>query len=130
MSGARAFRRAVQIAFCRVREGEIKMRERGGALVFSHLPVSLPTGQDLRDYFKNLGLTRRDGGGRVFETLHDALEWAEDRILGEAGLEGLSYGELLDLGEIDFLREIDSVSLERLRAFWNGMCCLYGSGRH
>ena len=94
--------------------GEI-MRERGGALVFSHLPASLPTGQDLRGYFKQLGLTRHEGGGRVFETLHDALEWAEDRILEEAGLKRLYYGELLDLGEIDFLREMDELSLADLR---------------
>ncbi|MGD9641360.1 MAG: SLC26A/SulP transporter family protein [Elusimicrobiales bacterium] len=94
--------------------GEI-MRERGGALVFSHLPASLPTGQDLRGYFKQLGLTRHEGGGRVFETLHDALEWAEDRILEEAGLKRLFYGELLDLGEIDFLREMDELSLADLR---------------
>ena len=91
------------------------MRERGGALVFSHLPASLPTGQDLGAYLKQLGLTQHEGGGRVFETLHDALEWAEDRILEEAGLKRLYYGELLDLGEIDFLREMDELSLADLR---------------
>jgi SulP family sulfate permease len=94
--------------------GEI-MRERGGALVFSHLPPSLPTGQDLRGYFKQLGLTRHEGGGRVFETLHDALEWAEDRVLEETGQRRLDYGVLLDLGEIDFLREMDELSLADLR---------------
>ena len=92
------------------------LRERGGALVFSHLPASLPTGQDLAGYFSQLGLTRREGGGQVFETLHDALEWAEDRILEEAGLKRLYYGELLDLGEIDFLREADPATLAGLRA--------------
>lgn len=95
--------------------GEI-MSERGGALVFSHLPPSLPTGQDLAGYFRQLGLTRHEGGGQVFETLHDALEWAEDRILEEAGLRRLYYGELLDLGEIDFLREADPATLAGLRA--------------
>ena len=91
------------------------MRERGGALVFSHLPASLPTGQDLTGYLKQMGLTRDEGGGQVFETLHDALEWAEDRILEEAGLKRLYYGELLDLGEIDFLREMDELTLADLR---------------
>ncbi|HAT72510.1 MAG TPA: cyclic nucleotide-binding protein [Elusimicrobia bacterium] len=94
--------------------GEI-MRERGGALVFSHLPASLPTGQDLGGYFRQLGLTHHEGGGRVFETMHDALEWAEDKILEEAGVKRLYYGELLDLGEIDFLREMDELSLADLR---------------
>jgi len=91
------------------------MRERGGALVFSHLPPSLPTGQDLGGYFKQLGLAGKEGAGRIFETLHDALEWAEDSILEEAGVKRLYYGELLDLAEIDFLREMDEISLADLR---------------
>jgi len=92
------------------------LAERGGSLVFSHLPPSLPTGQDLRDYFKHFGLTHRGGGGRIFETLHDALEWAEDRALDEAGLDRADAGELLDLSQIDFLKELDPASLVRLRA--------------
>ncbi|MCX5785803.1 MAG: SulP family inorganic anion transporter [Elusimicrobia bacterium] len=92
------------------------LEERGGSLVFSHLPPSLPTGQDLRAYFEHLGLTHQEGGGRVFETLHDALEWAEDCALEEAGLELPAAGKLLDLSQIDFLREIDPASLEGLRA--------------
>ncbi len=91
------------------------MKERGGALVFSHLPASLPTGQDLGAYFRQLGLAHHKGGGRIFETLHDALEWAEDRILEEAGVKRLYYGELLDLAEIEFLREMDELSLADLR---------------
>jgi len=91
------------------------MGERGGSLVFSHLPLSLPTGQDLRAYFEQLGLTHRDGRGRIFETLHDALEWAEDCVIEEAGIERPAAGELLDLSQIDFLREIDPASLAALR---------------
>lgn len=91
------------------------MAERGGALVFSHLPASLPTGQDLSGYFKQLGLTHSRGAGRVFDTLHDALEWAEDKTLEEAGVRRLHYGVKLDLGEIEFLRGIDQTSLKGLR---------------
>ena len=92
------------------------LRERGGTLVFSHLPQSLPTGRDLLTYFKHLGLTHHEGGGRVFETLHDALEWSEDRALDEADIERPAAGELLDLSEIEFLRETDPASLAGLRA--------------
>lgn len=92
------------------------LAERGGALVFSHLPASLPTGQDLRTYFKHLGLTHHERGGRIFETLHDALEWAEDSVLEEAGLGRPAAGELLDLSQMDLLREIDAASLAELRA--------------
>ena len=90
--------------------------ERGSSLVFSHLPLNLPTGQDLRAYFEQLGLTHHEGSGRVFETLHDALEWAENCAIEEAGLELPAAGELLDLSQIDFLREIDAASLTGLRA--------------
>ncbi len=92
------------------------LAECGGSLAFSHLPPSLPTGQDLVAYLRHMGLTRRGGGGRVFETLHDALEWAEDRVLDEAGMERPEAGELLDLARIDFLRELDPASLAGLRA--------------
>jgi len=101
---------------------EAMLAERGGSLVFSHLPLSLPTGQDLQAYFKYLRLTHREGGGLVFETLHDALEWAEDRALEEAGLERPACGELLDLSQIDFLREIDPASLAGLRAVFSERC--------
>ena len=92
------------------------LSERGGSLVFSHLPLSLPTGQDLRAYFEQLGLTHHEGAGRIFETLDDALEWAEDCAIKEAGLKLPAPCELLDLSQIDFLREIDPVSLAGLRA--------------
>lgn len=91
-----------------------RLAEKGGALVFSHLPHSLPTGQDLLAYFKQLGLARRRGGGRVFETLHDALEWAEDMTLDEAGLPRPDPGELLDLSQIDFLKGLDKPLLDRM----------------
>ncbi|OGR81172.1 MAG: hypothetical protein A2X32_08490 [Elusimicrobia bacterium GWC2_64_44] len=90
-----------------------RLSEKGGALVFSHLPHSLPTGQDLLGYFKQLGLTRR-GGGRVFDTLHDALEWTEDVTLDEAGVPRPDPGELLDLAQIDFLKGLDKHLLERM----------------
>ncbi|MBI4350826.1 MAG: SLC26A/SulP transporter family protein [Elusimicrobia bacterium] len=91
------------------------LAERGGSLVFSHLPPSLPTGQDLRAYFSHLGLAHHEGRGRIFETLHDALEWAEDNVLKEAGLGRESAGELLSLPQIDFLKETDPASLAALR---------------
>ncbi|OGR74402.1 MAG: hypothetical protein A2089_03365 [Elusimicrobia bacterium GWD2_63_28] len=91
-----------------------RLAERGGSLVFSHLPASLPSGQDLGAYFRQLGLTHRRGGGRVFETLHDALEWVEDMALDEAGVPRPDAGELLDLAQIDFLKGLDKPLLDRM----------------
>ncbi|MHB0996640.1 MAG: SLC26A/SulP transporter family protein [Elusimicrobiales bacterium] len=91
-----------------------RLAEKGGSLVFSHLPHSLPTGQDLLAYFRQLGLSGRRGAGRVFETLHDALEWAEDMTLDEAGVPRPAPGELLDLSQIDFLKGLEKPLLDRM----------------
>ncbi|HWP35929.1 MAG TPA: SulP family inorganic anion transporter [Gemmatimonadales bacterium] len=58
-----------------------------GFLVFSAVPHRLPTGQDVRAYFGEVGLVRAESTVRVFDELDAALEWVEDRILEEARLE-------------------------------------------
>ncbi len=95
---------------------ERMLRSRGGRLAFSHLPPNLPSGQDLRAYFRALGVTENGGEGQIFETLHDALEWAEAQALKEAGLERPADMPPLDLADIEFLRGLDGDSLDRLRA--------------
>ncbi|MDA8242968.1 MAG: SulP family inorganic anion transporter [Elusimicrobia bacterium] len=94
---------------------ERMLRERGGKLAFSHLPPNLPSGQDLRAYFKTLGLAGEGKAGRVFDTLHDALEWAEAEALKEGGLERAADAAPLDLSQIDFLRGLEPSSLAGLR---------------
>ncbi len=43
----------------------------------------LPPGRGLQTYFAQAGLLNPERRVRQFETLDDALQWAEDRILGE-----------------------------------------------
>lgn len=59
------------------------LRERGAFLIFSSLPSSLPTGQNLRTYFDELGVMKRSENVRLMDTLDEAIEWVEDRILEE-----------------------------------------------
>jgi SulP family sulfate permease len=87
---------------------EAILKERGGHLVFSHLPPSLPTGQDLKVYFDHLGLVKVGRNVSVFLTFDEALQWAEDQLLEEYR-QAQSGQELpLELPEIELLREFEA----------------------
>ena len=59
------------------------LAERHGFLIFSAIPLTLPSGRDMQQYFDQVGLIREDSQVRVFPALDDALEWVEDRIIHE-----------------------------------------------
>jgi SulP family sulfate permease len=63
------------------------LAERHGFLIFSAIPLTLPSGRDMQQYFDQVGLIRPDSPVRVFPALDDALEWVEDRIIHEAALQ-------------------------------------------
>lgn len=63
------------------------LTERGGVLVLSAVPKSLPSGQDVRKYFGEVGLVRKGSPVRVFDGLDDAVQWVQDRILEDAAFE-------------------------------------------
>jgi len=63
------------------------LAERHGFLIFSAIPLTLPSGRDMQQYFDQVGLIRPDSPVRVFQSLDDALEWVEDRIIHEAALQ-------------------------------------------
>ena len=93
-----------------------RLSERGGELMFSGMPSSLPTGQDLERYMIDVGLIDEDGGGiRIFETRDEGLEWMENSILATAG--GIEKQEemALDLSQIELLRETDETTINALR---------------
>ncbi len=94
---------------------EASLTDRGARLIFSSLPASLPSGQDLRAYFDQLGLVKRERNVLVFEEIDDALEWVEDRILEEAGVPSRASGPPLELGEFDLFREFDPGTVRYLR---------------
>lgn len=62
---------------------ESKINDNKGILAFANIPQSLPTGQNLMAYFKQLGLTEKNETTMVFPSLDDALEWAEDIVIGK-----------------------------------------------
>lgn len=57
------------------------IEEKGGQLIFSRVPVKLPTGQDVEEYLGELGLVKSTKTTKIFFELEDALEWVEDLII-------------------------------------------------
>jgi SulP family sulfate permease len=82
---------------------EDMLTERKAFLIFSQLPQNVATGQDMRQYFDEVGLVRKEHQVRAFGELDDALEWVENRILEEARLARIAE-KPLELGEIELFR--------------------------
>ncbi len=95
---------------------EAQLRERGGALVFSSVPKTLPSGENLRAYFDEVGFASTERPVRLFDQLTDALEWTEDLILDEEGRARVAEETLLGLRDIDFLKGRKEDTLQQLAA--------------
>ena len=91
------------------------LTERKAYLIFSQLPQNVATGRDMRQYFDEVGLVRKEHHVRAFGELDAALEWVENRILEEARLERIAE-KPLDLGEIELFRSRKQETLAALEA--------------
>ena len=91
-----------------------RLHERGGELLFSGMPSSLPTRQDIAYYMKQLGLESGREGIRIFDTRASALEWMEDRVLISAGWAAAEEEQPLALREIEILSELDAATIGEL----------------
>lgn len=100
-----------------------QLEERGAQLLFSSVPKRLPSGQDLRVYFGEVGLLRPERRLRVFGQLSDALEWVEDRILEEEGRARSDDETPLGLRDIDFLVGRKDETLRQLEACTEQRAC-------
>ncbi|HKB58731.1 MAG TPA: SulP family inorganic anion transporter [Gallionellaceae bacterium] len=79
------------------------LAERKGYLILSQLPKNLPSGQDMQQYFDQIGLVRKESPVRMFGELDEALEWVEDRIL-EAEFCQVGEGRPLELGDYELFQ--------------------------
>ncbi|MCK6480979.1 MAG: cyclic nucleotide-binding domain-containing protein [Planctomycetes bacterium] len=94
---------------------ESTLRDRGARLHFTHLPGTLSSGKDLKGWLESMGLVSRERNVLVFDGMHEALEWIEDRVLAEAGLGSTGAEPPLALEEFDLFREFKADSLRILR---------------
>jgi SulP family sulfate permease len=91
------------------------LSERDAYLIFSQLPLNVPTGQDMRQYFDEVGLVRKEHHVRAFGELDEALEWVENRILDEARLERAEEHPL-ELPEVELFKGRKQETLAALEA--------------
>ena len=92
---------------------EDTISDNGGFLIFSHFPRAVPSGQQLQEYFDEVGLAKRKTSVIIFRELHDALEWIEDGILAEANFERAEETPL-ELGEIEIFQGRKQETLDAL----------------
>lgn len=60
------------------------LQERGATLLLSSMRENLPNGRNLREFFEQTGVLQEDDKTvRIFPELDSAIEWVEERILGE-----------------------------------------------
>ena len=93
---------------------ERRIQERGGRLLYSNLPRSLPSGIAGREYFASVGLVSSARSKRLFHQLTDALEWAEDAILESEGQNQEAEEILLNLSDIDFMKGRRAETMQEL----------------
>lgn len=60
------------------------MQERGAILLLSGVREVLPNGRNLREFLEQMKIVQADDATvRIFPELDNAIEWVEDRLLGE-----------------------------------------------
>ena len=59
------------------------LRDRGVPLLMSNVREQLPNGRNLLEFFKQTGLIDGSDAVRVFKTIEAAIEWVEDRLIGD-----------------------------------------------
>jgi SulP family sulfate permease len=92
-----------------------RLKEHGGALLFSGMPSSLQGGQDFQRYMTDVGLLDEEGGIQLFDMRDDALEWMENRLLKASGWTEKADETPLAFKDIEMLREMDEKTITALR---------------
>jgi len=92
---------------------QARVKSQKGFLVFSSVPLSLPTGQNVKSYLQDLGLTETDIL-KFFNDLDSALEWIEDDILREEKVASLASGQSLSVKQFDFFEDLSEQALQKL----------------
>ena len=59
------------------------LAEKGAMLLLSNVRENLPNGRNLREFLDQTGVTENHDVVRIFPELDSAIEWVEDRLLGE-----------------------------------------------
>ncbi|MDP2301111.1 MAG: SulP family inorganic anion transporter [Ignavibacteria bacterium] len=97
-----------------LRQIHARIKSRNGFLIFSSVPLALPTKQNIKSYLEELGLVETDSL-KFFDNLDLSLEWIEDDILSKKKILISQKEESLQLSEIELFRELDEVIINALK---------------
>ena len=86
---------------CQVRD---TLAERGALLIMSSVRENLPNNRNLREFLEQTGVTENPETVRLFGELDSAIEWVEDRLLGESENAAPEPQTLLELHEMEMFR--------------------------
>jgi SulP family sulfate permease len=78
--------------------------ERKALLILSGLREHLPNGRNLREFFEQTGVTEDSETVRIFPELDSAIEWVEDRLLGESEFTQPAAETPLQLTEMELFK--------------------------
>lgn len=80
------------------------LNERGALLILSNVRENLPNGRNLRDFLTQTGVTENPESVRLFGELDSAIEWVEDRLLGEREYNQPETETALELSEMELFK--------------------------
>lgn len=86
-----------------LRQIKARLKPIKGILIFTSIPPNLPTGQNVRKYLEDLGLEEKKRL-KFFDTLDQAIEWSEDRILKKAKVIHKDESEPLNIDELELFK--------------------------
>ncbi len=103
-----------------------RIKERGGYLILTSVPLTLPAGQNVRSYCATLGLKESDGNLKIYFDLDSALEWIEDEVIAKTLGVRKEALPALSLSEFEFFCGISPVITEKLSAIMGERLCQIG----
>ena len=93
------------------------LAERQALLILSNLRENLPNGRNLRQFLEQTGVTENTETVRLFPELDSAIEWVEDRLLGEEENCRQPAAEIaLQLTEMELFKNLKDETLVDLEA--------------
>lgn len=101
------------------------LSERGVPLVLSGVREKLPNGRNLREFLELAGLQPDEKQLIIMPSLESAIEWVEDRILGEMGRVDDTLPPL-ELQEIELFRNSKDDTLLDLASCMETRSCMAG----
>lgn len=87
------------------------MRDSNKPLLMSNVREHLPNGRNLLEFFKHTELIDNTDAVRIFQTIESAIEWVEDRLIGEIE-QPVAPETALNLQEMDLFqgRRVETIA--------------------